>query len=117
MERTRSVIMMRSRFPRWLALGLAALSLAFFPVSTSLRTGAQAAPELDSCTSILVGRLASADGSTMTSHSCDSGSDRTWMTIVPNRKHRPGETAKVYYEPKRTKGPNDADRLETGEIP
>ena len=25
--------------------------------------------------------------------------------------------AKVYYEPKRTKGPNDPDRLETGEIP
>jgi hypothetical protein len=31
----------------------------------------------EGCTSILVGRLASADGSTMTSHSCDSGTDRT----------------------------------------
>ena len=39
------------------------------------------------------------------------------MTIVPNAKHKPGEMAKVYYEPKRTKGPNDPDRLETGEIP
>jgi dipeptidase len=73
--------------------------------------------EFDSCTSILVGRLASADGATMTSHSCDSGSDRTWINIVPNRKHKPGEMAKIYLEPKLTKGPDDPDRLETGEIP
>ncbi len=73
--------------------------------------------QFDSCTSILVGRLASADGSTMTSHSCDSGTDRTWMTIVPHLKHKPGEMCKVYFEPKRTKGPNDPDRLDAGEIP
>ena len=40
----------------------------------------QAAQEEDGdrCTSILVGKLASVDGATMTSHSCDSTSDRTW---------------------------------------
>ena len=80
-------------------------------------TAAAKAPDFDSCTSILVGRQASADGSTMTSHSCDSGSDRTWMTIVPHGKHKPGELARVYFEPKRTKGPNDTDRIVTGEIP
>ena len=53
----------------------------------------------------------------MTSHSCDSTTDRTWMNIVPNRKHKPGSMAKVYYEPKLTKGPDDPDRVETGEIP
>lgn len=74
-------------------------------------------PVFDNCTSILVGRLASVDGSTMTSHSCDSNTDRTWITIVPHQKHNSGETAKVYYEPKRTKGPSDPDRVETGEIP
>ena len=37
------------------------------------------------------------------------------MNVVPNQKHRPGETAKVYFEPKRTKGPDDTDRIETGE--
>jgi len=74
-------------------------------------------PTCESCTSVLVGTAASADGSTMTSHSCDSTTDRTWMNIVPNRKHKPGETAKVYYEPKLTKGPDDPDRVETGEIP
>lgn len=74
-------------------------------------------PSCESCTSVLVGKAASVDGATMTSHSCDSTTDRTWMTIVPNQKHEPGEMAKVYYEPKNTKGPNDADRIETGEIP
>ena len=74
-------------------------------------------PGFDSCTSIFVGKLASTDGSTMTSHSCDSGSDRTWMSIVPHVRHKPGETAKVYLEPKQTKGPGDTDRIETGVIP
>ncbi len=71
----------------------------------------------DGCTSILVGRLASVDGSTMTSHSCDSNTDRTWMTMVPRRTHAAGSRTKVYYEPKRSKRPDDPERLETGEIP
>jgi dipeptidase len=71
----------------------------------------------DSCTSIFVGRLASTDGSTMTSHSCDSNTDRTWITIVPHLIHKPGDMAKVYFEPKRSKGPDDTDRIATGEIP
>lgn len=80
--------------------------------------GPKPADELifDSCTSVFVGRLASTDGSTMTSHSCDSGTDRTWITKVPRAAHKPGETEKVYHEPKRTKGPEDTDRIETGEI-
>ena len=41
---------------------------------------------LDSCTSIMVGRLASADGSTITSHTCD-GYYRTWLNIVPHQKN------------------------------
>ncbi len=71
----------------------------------------------EGCTSILVGRLASADGSTMTSHSCDSTTDRTWMDMVPHATHKPGDMAKVYVEPKRTTMPNDPDRIEAGEIP
>ena len=104
---------------RWsfVVVGLAVLVLSSLPAAQVPAAGSRGTLEFDSCTSILVGRLASVDGSTMTSHSCDSGTDRTWMTIVPNAKHKPGEMAKVYYEPKRTKGPNDPDRLETGEIP
>jgi dipeptidase len=71
----------------------------------------------ESCTSIIVGKLASADGSTMTSHSCDSTSDRTWITIVPHMKHKPGELCPVYHHSKETKGPDDKNRLKAGEIP
>jgi len=104
--------------PRILVLPMAVLfGVALLPGPATKGTPSGRPLEFDSCTSILVGRLASADGSTMTSHSCDSGSDRTWMTIVPHRKHRPGETAKVYLEPKLARGPDDQDRLEAGEIP
>jgi len=74
-------------------------------------------PDTEACTSILVGKLASVDGSTMTSHSCDSNTDRTWINVVPHKTHKTGEMCKVYFEPKRTKGPNYLDRLERGEIP
>ena len=38
----------------------------------------------ENCTSIMVGRLASTDGSVMTSHTCD-GRYRTWLEVVPAR--------------------------------
>jgi dipeptidase len=90
---------------------LATLSLSPSPAPQATRPGSE------SCTSILVGRLASADGSTMTSHSCDSNTDRTWMNIVPHRVHKAGEQAEVWLEPKQTKGPDDPDRIPTGEMP
>jgi len=73
--------------------------------------------ECEGCTSILVGKAASLDGSTMTSHSCDSNTDRTWMNMVPAQGHKPGEMATVWLEPKETKGPDDPDRIPTGDIP
>ena len=79
--------------------------------------GAQEIEEYEGCTSILVGKAASIDGSTMTSHSCDSGTDRTWIQVEPHKKHKPGSMAKIYYRSKRTKGPNEEDRIEMGEIP
>lgn len=78
---------------------------------------AQEQIESESCTSVIVGKAASVDGSTMTSHSCDSGSDRTWIDLVPGKKHKKGDEAAIYLEPKRTKGPNDPDRIEVGFIP
>ena len=42
-----------------------------------------------SCTSIMVGKKASADGSVITSHTCD-GRYRTWMCIEPAADHRQG---------------------------
>ncbi len=44
--------------------------------------GLPAEYEGQSCTSIMVGRLATTDGSVITSHTCD-GRYRTWMTIEP----------------------------------
>ena len=60
--------------------------------------------ECEGCTSILVGKAASADGSTMTSHSCDSTTDRTWMNMVPRATHKPGETATLWMDPKEIEG-------------
>ena len=78
---------------------------------------AQEMIESESCTSVIVGKAASVDGSTMTSHSCDSGTDRTWIELVSRKKHKKGDECAIYLEPKRTKGPNDPDRIEVGFIP
>ena len=53
-------------------------ALVFFLAGLSM----QAQTERDACTSIMVGRNASVDGSVMTSHTCDSWY-RTWMSIEP----------------------------------
>lgn len=42
------------------------------------------------CTSIMVGRKASSDGSVMTSHTCDSHRTGSDLLVVPRKKHRPG---------------------------
>jgi dipeptidase len=71
----------------------------------------------ESCTSIIVGKLASADGSTMTSHSCDSTTDRTWISVVPHKKNQSGDMCPLYHNSKETKAPDDQNRLKSGEIP
>ncbi len=48
-----------------------------------------------SCTSIMVGKKASADGSVMTSHTCDSWY-RTWMEVVAAKDHPAGSTTTIY---------------------
>ena len=44
----------------------------------------------DGCTTITVGRKASADGWVTTSHTCDSHRNRSWLDIVPAKKHKKG---------------------------
>ena len=48
------------------------------------------------CTSIMVGRKATTDGSVITAHSCD-GNYRTWVNMVPHQKHPKGTMNKIYY--------------------
>lgn len=74
--------------------------------------------EKDACTSITVGKLASADGSVMTSHTCDSRKDRTWIDIVKSRKYKHDTKRKIYANTHLTTSPYDLSKQELkGEIP
>ena len=69
------------------------------------------------CTSIMVGKKASADGSVMTSHTCDS-KYRTWVTIEPAADHKPGTMHKVYKGTMHTETAKSMENLVlAGEIP
>ncbi|MDR0420551.1 MAG: C69 family dipeptidase [Prevotellaceae bacterium] len=63
-------------------------------ITVNLRSQCDDKEFYGSCTSITVGKKASADGSIITSHTCD-GRYRTWMDIVPAQKHKKGATTKI----------------------
>ncbi|MCK4236092.1 MAG: C69 family dipeptidase, partial [Candidatus Krumholzibacteria bacterium] len=70
------------------------------------------------CTSIMVGKEASVDGSVMTSHTCDSRKDRTWLTVVPHARHRKGELCEIYSGMRFVRSPADISSVEiAGKIP
>ncbi|MFO7769178.1 MAG: C69 family dipeptidase [bacterium] len=76
-----------------------------------------AGPGLESCTSIMVGRLASTDGSVMTAHSCD-GNYRTWLRMEPAADHREGTMKQIHWGTLHTESPWDTGELILkGEIP
>jgi dipeptidase len=107
---------------KWTPALLTSLVLVFLAGGKTAGRAGQDIEGLDqepfaSCTSIIVGKLATADGSTMTSHSCDSTTDRTWINIVPHLKHKPGDMCVVYHNPKEIRGPDDKNRLPSGQIP
>lgn len=69
------------------------------------------------CTSILVGKKASADGSVITSHTCDA-MYRTWVRMEPAADHKPGTMHKVYKGTMHTETPNGMGGVTlAGEIP
>jgi dipeptidase len=69
------------------------------------------------CTSILVGKLASTDGSVMTAHSCD-GNYRTWVKMELHLKHSETEKTKIYHGLLHNEFSGDMRRVTVaGEIP
>ena len=90
-------------FPKYILAALAALILLPAPTGTA-------------CTSIMVGRKASSDGSVMTAHCCDSYY-RTYVTIEPRKTFAPGETAPYFFHVLHTEEPWDPRGVyETGRI-
>ena len=70
-----------------------------------------------SCTSIMVGRKASADGSVITSHTCD-GRYRTWVRMEPAADHAPGTLHPVLRGTMETRFPGDTAGVRLmGQIP
>src|SRR5512133_294606 len=71
----------------------------------------------ESCTSIMVGKAASTDGSVMTAHTCD-GNYRTWLEIVPAKNHPAGTMHPVYWGTLHTEASWDMTGVtKKGEIP
>lgn len=70
-----------------------------------------------SCTSIMVGRKASADGSVMTSHTCD-GNYRTWVKWVGGTDNPADTTMNIYKGRMHTETPLSMQGVEVaGQIP
>jgi dipeptidase len=90
---------------RWPALAAAALLLVAgaFLVLSSPRPGEgesldlTLSPDREACTVIMVGKAASTDGSTMTTHTCDCGTCDWTFGHVPAADHKPGSMRKIYH--------------------
>jgi dipeptidase len=77
---------------------LIAIFLLNFPVFSQtqyLNVDDENQSQFGNCTSIMVGRLATTDGSVITSHTCD-GFYRTWLEVFPHTKYEKGAVHSVY---------------------
>ncbi|MGE0076848.1 MAG: dipeptidase [Bacteroidales bacterium] len=71
----------------------------------------------ETCTSIMVGKQASTDGSVITSHTCD-GRYRTWVTVEKGQKFKNDTITSIYKGLLKTETPWDTRNVSTvGEIP
>ena len=50
----------------------------------------------EGCTTITLGKMATVDGSVITSHTDDSHRTRSWIDIVPPAEHNPGDVVPMY---------------------
>ena len=105
-KRKRYLILMRRLF----------ILIALVAVTLPLRAQTEEYPG-QSCTSIMVGRLASTDGSVITSHTCD-GRYRTWVQMEPAEDHAPGTMHQVLRGTMQTRFRGDTVGVKLmGEIP
>ena len=104
--------------------GLAALLLLSLSLTGAVRCAAAERPaalrpwpaEFDGCTSIMAGRLATADGSVITCHTCD-GNYRQWVNIVPGQAWPAGAKTEIFSGKMNTETPDDLrGRVKGGEI-
>ncbi|MCL2502690.1 MAG: C69 family dipeptidase [Bacteroidales bacterium] len=71
----------------------------------------------ESCTSIMVGKAASTDGSVITTQSCDQNY-RTWLRFEPSKTYQPGDMEPVYWGMLHNEEPHDMRNVEVkGYIP
>lgn len=97
------------------SIKLTLLVLLSLPFGLIAQDGFTVYPE--SCTSIMVGKLASTDGSVMTAHSCD-GNYRTWVRVEPAKIHEPGAMHEIWWGTLHTEFIDDTRKLELkGAIP
>jgi dipeptidase len=75
-------------------------------------------PQAFTCTSIMVGKEASTDGSVMTSHTCDSHRTSSAIVIVPHKNNGKGDELLLTKRSEDDSGPMERyGRVPTGRIP
>lgn len=93
------------------------MAVAIMPVAAQVDESTTQGMKRLSCTSIMVGRSASTDGSVMTSHTCDSWY-RTWMTMTPARDYERDTITAIYDGRMHTQAATDSTKLyRRGTIP
>ena len=87
-----------------------ALALTLMPAMAQVDEYTDAGRKRMSCTSIMVGKNASTDGSVMTSHTCDSWY-RTWMTMTPARDYERDTVTAIYKGRMHPQSASDSTKL------
>ncbi|MDR0499297.1 MAG: C69 family dipeptidase [Holophagales bacterium] len=96
---------------------LSTILLSMLPLAALYSQSATYEESPDACTSIMVGKKASTDGSVITSHSCD-GNYRAWLNIQPRTKNQPGSDREIWWGKMHTETPDDLrGLLKKGQIP
>ncbi|MBQ2563002.1 MAG: C69 family dipeptidase [Muribaculaceae bacterium] len=87
-----------------------ALAVTAMPVMAQVDESTPQGQRRLSCTSIMVGKRASTDGSVMTSHTCDSWY-RTWMTMTAARDFERDTITAIYSGRMHTQSASDSTKL------